>query len=108
MGHSDQYDTEIGKKPSFFKRFFAVLLITIALLAGTGYAAMDILIHGPSAHAGSIAVHAIARQPVVNKLLALYLTPEEIAALEQPEAISDGSTEDGGTEKLFSVYPELG
>lgn len=108
MEHRDQYDTEHEKKPSFFKRFFAVMLITVALLAGTGYAAMYILIHGPSAHAGAIAVHTLAQQPVVSKLLELYLAPEEIAALNQPEAISDASNEGGDAEKLFSVYPELG
>ena len=100
-------DTAARKKPSFFKRFFVFLLVTILLMAGLCYGAMYVLLRGPSAYAGRIAAVTIVQQPVVCKLLELYLTDEEIAEVEA--AAKDGTVvqADGETEKLFSVFPEI-
>ena len=101
-------DTAVAKKPAFFSRFLAFLLVTILLLAGLCYGAMYILLQGPSAYAGRIAAVTIVQQPVVSKLLELYLTDEEIAEVEAAAEEGTITNGDGEDEKLFSVFPEIG
>ena len=105
MDHDFQSDNAVPKAGTFIKRLFVVMLVTILLMTGACYAAMHILLCGPSVYAGKVAAVSLARQPVVCKLLELYLTPEEIAALQYVE-LED--TQSGGEEEIyFSVYPEV-
>lgn len=104
MEQNLQTEPAENRKPSFFKRFFAVLLVTVLLLAGAGYGAMYVLLRGPSGYAGSAAAISIARQPVACALLKLYLSDAELAEVEAAAAGAQ-NTENGNGEKLFSVFP---
>lgn len=95
VGRGDPMDK---KKPSFFARFFAVLLVTVLLLGAAGYGALYILLKGPSDYAAAMFVEAVADVPPANALLRLFLSDAEIDAYQ---GYDDGDT----TEQMFSVYP---
>ena len=85
------------RRPSFFARFLALLLVTLLLLGIAGYGGLYILLEGPSPHAGELFAEAVADVPVGNAVLHLFLADEEIAAYQTDESVN--------VEQLFSVYP---
>lgn len=91
-------DITENRKPSVFKRFFVLLLVTLLLFAAAGYGGMYVLLKGPSAHAGSQAAAAMAGSSVGSAVLRLFLTDEEIEQRLEL-AHSDGDNQ-------FSVHPE--
>lgn len=98
MDNTLQMDIVEGKKPSAFKRFLLVVLVTAILLCGAVYAAGYILLKGPSAYAGQQFVAAVQNHSVLNLVPKLYLTDEEIAAIL--------TAEDSGGQ--FSVFLNAG
>lgn len=91
------------KKPSVVKRIFILLLVTVLLVAAAGYGGLYVLLKGPSEYAGALFTVSLAEQPAGNVLLHLFLSDEEIA--QRVQTVQD---EWGGTERQFSVYPQLG
>lgn len=81
MDNTLQMDIVEGKKPSAFKRFLLVLLVTAVLLGGAAYAAGYILLKGPSAYAGQQFVASVQNHSVLRLVPKLYLTDGEIAAM---------------------------
>lgn len=98
MENTLQMDIVEGKKPSAFKRFLLVLLITAVLLGGAVYAAGYILFNGPSAYAKQQFVVSVQEHSVLRLVPKLYLTDGEIAAILTAED-ADGQ---------FSVFPNAG
>lgn len=98
MEHTQQLEIVEGKKPSVWKRFLLVLLVTVLLLGGAVYAAGYILLKGPSAYAGQQFVAFVQDHPVLCEIPKLYLTDGEIEAML--------SAEDTGGQ--FSVFPNAG
>jgi len=98
MDNTLQMDIIEGKKPSAFKRFLLVVLVTAILLCGAVYAAGYILLKGPSAYAGQQFVASVQNHSVLRLVPKLYLTDGEIAAMLAAED-SDGQ---------FSVFPNAG
>ena len=90
-----------NRKPSFFKRFLLVLLVTLLLAGAAGYGALYILLKGPSPYAGGLFAAAVEDTALGNAVLHLFLSDEEIEKCVQA-AETDGS---GETEAMFSVYP---
>ena len=90
-----------NRKPSFFKRFLLVLLVTLLLAGAAGYGALYVLLKGPSPYAGGLFVAAVEDAVLGDAVLHLFLTDEEIGKRRQA-AEADGS---GETEVMFSVYP---
>ncbi len=88
-----------NRKPSFFKRFLAVLLVTLLLAGLAGYGAMFILLKGPSPYAGGLFAAAVEDEVFGDAVLHLFLSDEEI---QQRKQAADDS---GETEAMFSVYP---
>ena len=88
-----------NRKPSIFKRFLLVLLVTLLLIAAAGYGALHILLKGPSPYAGGLFIEAVEDVAFGDTLLHLFLSDEEI---EQRKFAVDDSRE---TETMFSVYP---
>ena len=81
--------TETGKKRSFWKiigkifgRTLIVLLETVLLLALILYGAMYVLAKGPSPALRDIFVQSVRETSAMDFLANLYLTEEEIAAIE--------------------------
>ena len=81
--------TETGKKRSFWKiigkifgRTLIVLLETVLLLALILYGAMYVLAKGPSPALRDIFVQSVRETSAIGFLADLYLTEEEIAAIE--------------------------
>ena len=89
-----------NKKPSFFKRFLGVLLVTVLLLGAAGYGTLYILLKGPSPYAAGLFAAAVEDVFLGDAVLHLFLSDEEIATCKQ---IADA---DGADETvMFSVYP---
>ena len=96
MDNTLQMDIVEGKKPSKFKRFLLVLLVTALLLGGAVYMAGFALFKGPSAYAGQQYIRAVQDDSVLSLLPKLYLTDGEI----------DAAIASGNAVRQFSVYPE--
>ena len=90
-----------NRKPSFFKRFLLVLLVTVLLAGVAGYGALYVLLKGPSLYAAGSFVAAVEDVVFGDALLHLFLSDEEILKRRQTVG-ADGS---GETEAMFSVYP---
>ena len=85
-----------GRKPSVFKRFLVILLITVLLLGGAVYAAGYILFNGPSPYAGQQVVQMVGEnRPAVPLIWKLYLND---AQLQEAMTDSEAATQ-------FSVFP---
>ena len=95
MEYTQELEIVEGKKPSGFKRFLLVLLVTAMMLGGTVYAAGYILIKGPSAYAGQQFVEAVGENPVARVFLRLYMSDAELDAILRTDDASG----------YFSVYP---
>ena len=95
VGRGDPMDK---KKPSFFARFFVVLLVTVMLIGIAGYGALYVLLKGPSDYAGSLFAEAVERVPMSDTVLHLFLSDEEIASYQDAD-------EGDKVEQMFSVYP---
>ena len=95
-----QYDSVGRKKPSFFKRFLVVLLVTAMLVAAAAYGGLYIMLKGPSDYAAGLFVTAVEDVPFGPALLHLYVTDAEIDQCKLAVVV-----ENGETVKQFSVYP---
>ena len=95
MEYTQELEIVEGKKPSGFKRFLLVLLITVLLLGVAVYGAGYILLKGPSAYAGQQFVAFAQSHSVLHVVPKLYLTDGEINALL--------SVDDAGGQ--FSAFP---
>ena len=89
-----------NRKPSFFKRFLLVLLVTLLLVGAAGYGALYILLKGPSPYACGQFTAAVEDIAFGNAVLHLFLSDEEIQK-GRLAADMDG----GEAEAMFSVYP---
>lgn len=90
-----------NRKPSFFKRFLLVLLVTVLLACAAGCGALYVLLKGPSPYAAGKFVAAVEDVVLGDTVLHLFLSDEEIAKRKQIVE-ADGS---GAAETMFSVYP---
>jgi len=77
------------KKKSAFRKFLTVLgrififlMVTVILAAGALYGVMYVLVEGPSPTARNIFVMSVRETSAIYWLADLFLTPEEIAAIE--------------------------
>lgn len=95
MEYTRELEIVEEKNPSGFQRFLLVLLITAMLLGGAAYAAVYILLNGPSPYAGHRFVKAVGDHPVGGMLLKLYMTDAEIQAVLTAEDSAG----------RFSVFP---
>ena len=84
------------KKPSFFRRlgrFFArwliFLMLTALLLAATAYGALYVVCKGPSESARDLFVMSVRETSAIGFLADLFLSEEEIAAIENKSGIEE-------------------
>lgn len=101
-------DVVENRRPSVFKRILAVLLVTVLLLGAAGFGGLYVLLKGPSPYAGGLFAAAVADTAVGEKLLGLFLTPEELEQRLQTAQEQVPDQDGGEAESLFSVYPALG
>ena len=97
MGRGDPMD---NRKPSFFVRFFVVLLVTALLLGLAAYGALYVLLKGPSDYAGGLFAAGVEDVPLGNTVLHLFLSDEEIDRYQKAD---ENSGEEA--ERMYSVYP---
>jgi len=90
-----------NRKPSFFKRFLLVLLVTLLLAGAAGCGALYVLLKGPSPYAAGKFAAAVEDVVLGDVVLHLFLSDEEIDKCKQT-AEADGG---GAREVMFSVYP---
>ncbi len=67
---------------TFMGRFLIFLMVTALLLVGAVYGVMYVLVEGPSPTARNIFVMSVRETSAIYWLADLFLTPEEIAAIE--------------------------
>ena len=67
---------------TFLGRFLVFLMVTALLLVGAVYGVMYVLVEGPSPTARNIFVMSVRETSAIYWLADLFLTPEEIAAIE--------------------------
>jgi exopolysaccharide biosynthesis protein len=67
---------------TFLGRFLVFLMVTALLLVGALYGVMYVLVEGPSPTARNIFVMSVRETSAIYWLADLFLTPEEIAAIE--------------------------
>ncbi len=71
---------------TFLGRFLIFLMVTALLLVGALYGVMYVLVEGPSPTARGIFVMSVRETSAIYWLADLFLTPEEIAAIEAGDA----------------------
>jgi len=71
---------------TFLGRFLIFLMVTVVLLVGALYGVMYVLVEGPSPTARNIFVMSVRETSAIYWLADLFLTPEEIAAIEAGDA----------------------
>ena len=100
MKAAAQYDSVERKKPSFFRRFLAVLLVTAMLISAAAYGGLYIMLKGPSDYAAGLFITAVEDVPFATVLLHVFLSDAEIEECKLAVVV-----ENGETVKQFSVYP---
>ena len=71
---------------TFMGRFLIFLMVTALLIVGALYGVMYVLVEGPSPTARNIFVMSVRETSAIYWLADLFLTPEEIAAIEAGDA----------------------
>ena len=90
-----------NRKPSFFKRFLAVLLVTLLLLGVAAYGVLYVLLKGPSLYAGGLFADAVEDTALGSAVLHLFLTDEEI----HREQHATGVDSEGCDDLVYPIYP---
>lgn len=86
-----------------FLRVLLLLLITLLLVCGFLYGVMFVLCKGPSPTARDLFVRSVRETSAIGFLADLYLSPEEIAAIET--GVGDGVVEETDTSLFQTASP---